>query len=119
TVFLDRDLQVMRFTPTAANIFHLIPTDIGRPLAHLSTRLDYPQLIDDVRQVLRTLAPIEREVRDDGHSFLARLQPYRTLEDQIAGVVLTLVDVTDRQRAIEALRDSEERLRMLVESAKD
>jgi two-component system CheB/CheR fusion protein len=41
------------------------------------------------------------------------------LEDQIAGVVLTLVNVTDRQRAIEALRDSEERLRMLVESAKD
>jgi two-component system CheB/CheR fusion protein len=58
-------------------------------------------------------------VRDNGHWYLARLQPYRTLEDLIAGVVLTLVDVTDRKRATEAQRLSEERMRILIESAKD
>lgn len=119
TVFLDRELGITRFTPSAATIFNMIPGDVGRPLAHLKHRLDYPQLISDVEQVLRTLVPIEREVSAENRWYFARIQPYRTLEDHIAGAVLTLVDVTDRNRAVEALRESEERMRILIESAKD
>jgi two-component system CheB/CheR fusion protein len=119
TVFLDRELSVTRFTPIAAGIFNLIPTDVGRPLAHLKHCLDYPGLIEDAENVLRTLVPIEREIRSDLQSYLSRIQPYRTIEDHIAGVVMTLVDVTERNRAIEALRQSEERIRLILESAKD
>jgi two-component system CheB/CheR fusion protein len=119
TVFLDRELRITRYTPTAAEIFHFIPGDVGRPLAHLQHLLDYPGLIADAEEVLRTLVPIEREVSGNGNGFIARIQPYRTVEDFIAGAVLTLVDVTERNRANEALRVSEERMRMLFESAKD
>ncbi len=72
TVFLDRDLQVTRYTPMASAIFHLIPSDVGRPLAHLQHRLQYPELIGDAERVLQTLAPIEREVREDDKWYLAR-----------------------------------------------
>jgi two-component system CheB/CheR fusion protein len=99
TVFLDRDLAITRYTPTAVELFHLIPGDLGRPLAHLKHRLDYAELLADAARVLKTLVPVEREVRDEGHWYLARLQPYRTLEDHIAGVVLTFVDVTERKAA--------------------
>jgi hypothetical protein len=51
------------------------------------------------------LIPIEREVRTEEEWFLARLQPYRSLEDRIGGVVLTFVSITERRRATEALRD--------------
>lgn len=119
TVFLDRQLAIMRFTPSATPIFHMIPGDVGRPLAHLKHTLDYPNLIEDAQNVLRTLVPFEREVRANGHWYLARIQPYRTLEDHIAGVVLTLVDVTERNVAIQALRLSEQRMRYLIESATD
>ena len=105
TVFLDRDLAITRFTPTAVDLFYLIPGDLGRPLAHLKHRLEYPELLADVEQVLRTLVPIEREVRGNGEWFLARLQPYRSVEDHIGGVVLTFVDVTHRRRSTEALRE--------------
>ena len=103
-VFLDRALTITRYTPTAVELFHLIPSDRGRPLSDLRHKLDYPLLIDDAEKVLRTLIPTEREVRDSERWFLARLQPYRTQDDVIAGVVLTFVDISERKLSVEALR---------------
>ena len=57
TVFLDRELAITLYTPSAVELFHLIPTDLGRPLAHLKHRMDYPHLIADAAQVLRTPGP--------------------------------------------------------------
>ena len=113
TVFLDRDLRVMRYTPASVGFFSLIPGDTGRPLADLKFQVEYPELITDARAVLRHLVPVEREVgRADGGWFLARLLPYRTTDDRIGGVVLTLVDITARKRAEEvaqaALRTAEQ-----------
>jgi two-component system CheB/CheR fusion protein len=110
TVFLDRDLAITRYTPTAVPLFNLIPGDLGRPLAHLKHRLEYPEMLTDVEEVLRTLVPIEREVRANGEWYLARVQPYRTLEDHIAGGVLTFVNVTDRKKTTETLRERMEEL---------
>jgi two-component system CheB/CheR fusion protein len=119
TIFLDRDFSIMRYTPSAAGIFNLIPSDVGRPLLHLSHHLDYPGLLQDARNVIDTLQPIEREISGNGRWYLARFQPYRTLEDHIGGVVLTLVDITERNQGDEKLRGSEERMRLLIESVKD
>jgi two-component system, chemotaxis family, CheB/CheR fusion protein len=104
TVFLDRDLRIMRFTPSVG-ILNLIPGDLGRPLSDLQHRLDYSQLGDDAWRVLGQLIPVEREVSaNDGRTFLARLLPYRTMEGRVAGVVLTFVDITERRGAEETLR---------------
>lgn len=91
----------MRFTPAAAPLFNLIPKDAGRPITDLQWRIEYPQLIADAKQVLRALVPIERELRDNSRWLLARVLPYRTVEDHIGGVVLTFVDITERRRAEE------------------
>jgi len=116
TVFLDRQLHIMRFTPPALELFSLISTDIGRPLAHLRHCLAYPELLSDASKVLETLVPIEREVRESGgRFFLARLLPYRTNEDRIAGVVLTFVDVTELQVAQEAVRHAQRELEARVQ----
>ncbi len=60
TVFLGKDLQVRRFTTQATKIIKLIPGDVGRPITDLASNLDYPALVKDVRQVLLTLATVEK-----------------------------------------------------------
>ena len=111
TIFLDRELNVMRFTESAAPLFHLISTDIGRPLWHMRSQISYGNLAADAEQVLHTLSPLEREVQGAGDAcYLARMLPYRTVEDRIAGVVLTFIDITERQRAAVALLAQNEQL---------
>ncbi|MCE7067049.1 PAS domain S-box protein [Dyadobacter sp. CY326] len=120
TLFLDRSLRVNLFTPAARNIFNLIPSDSGRPLTDITNRLVYDELVRDAEAVLDKLQPVEREVETgDGRLFLMRVLPYRTAEDRINGVVLTFVDISRRKAAEEAVRQSEERMRLVFESARD
>jgi two-component system, chemotaxis family, CheB/CheR fusion protein len=115
TIFLDRALQITRFTPQAQHLFNLIFGDRGRPLTHITHRLDYDQLLPDIANVLKTLQGIEREVPSkDGRWYLARLRVYRTADEQIEGVVLTFVDITARKQAEEALRQARDELELRV-----
>ena len=95
TLFLDRTLNVRRFTSQAKSIIKLIPSDVGRPMTDLVSDLKYPELTEDIRQVLETLQPSERSIgTNDGRWFTARVMPYRTMDDQIDGVVMTFTDIT-------------------------
>ncbi|MDF0521214.1 chemotaxis protein CheB [Bradyrhizobium yuanmingense] len=109
TVFLDNDLRVMTFTPAITQILHLVETDAGRPISHIKARVPIEALYDDVRRVLRTLASVERELTapDDRKRYIARVLPYRSVDNFIAGVVITFIDVTEITRA-------EERQRLLL-----
>jgi two-component system CheB/CheR fusion protein len=105
TLFLDRELRIQRYTPPVADLFNVMPSDHGRPISDLTRRIDYPGLADDAAHVLRDLASIEREVQGPGGSWLiGRLSPYKTVEGVVAGVVLTLVDITRRKEAEDGLR---------------
>ena len=93
---------------------------MGRPLSDLTTRLSYPDLATDAQRVLDDLSVAELEVSHaDGRFFLARMRPYRTEEDRIAGVVLTFVDITARTGAEDALRESENQFRSFVAATAD
>ena len=100
TIFLDRDFRVRRFTAAVAGIFNFKLSDVGRSVSDMTHRLRYGELMADLRQVLRTLTRVEREVLgEDGRWFTLRISPYRSIHDRIDGVVITLFDTTDRKRA--------------------
>jgi two-component system CheB/CheR fusion protein len=118
TLFLDRDLGIKRFTAGVEGLFNIMPSDRGRPLTHLTHRLDYPELAADARLVLRTLVPTEREVRHTQNGwFLARIRPYRTIEDHIEGVVITFVDVSRLKATEQRLYDSQQLVTLALDAA--
>jgi DNA-binding CsgD family transcriptional regulator len=76
----------------------------------LTHRLGYNGLCRDAQAVLSSPLPIERELQDDaGKSYLTRLNPYRSTEDRIEGIVVTFIDITDRKDA-ERLRIAGQKL---------
>jgi two-component system CheB/CheR fusion protein len=101
TIFLNADLTIKRFTPSAHRVIPMIAADVGRPLADLVPSLTYERLIiDDARDVLQTLRLCERQVHAaDGTWYTMRITPYRTMKDTIGGLVLTFVDITRARQA--------------------
>jgi len=123
TVFVDRQLRILRFTPSATQIINLIPSDVGRPVGHTVSNLsNYNNLPADAQAVLNTLIPKELEVQTTECKWFAmRIQPYRTLDDIIEGVVISFVDITELRKAREALQENEalRRLAVVVRDAHD
>ncbi|MEQ8206589.1 MAG: PAS domain-containing protein, partial [Woeseia sp.] len=105
-LFLDRNLNVRRYTDRAAKIINIRESDIGRPLSDLTTSLKYSALHDDAAETLRTLAFHEKQVETgDGKWFSVRIMPYRRLDNVIDGVVVTLIDITATKQLESTLRE--------------
>lgn len=121
TIFLDHEQNILRFTPTATKIINLISSDVGRPVYHIASNLvGYNQLVDDVKSVLDTLILKNIKVQTlEGNWYEMIIQPYRTIENVIEGVVLTFVNITEAKIAKDKLAVSEMSYRMLFEAAQE
>ena len=107
TLFLDSELRVRRFTTQTAALIKLIPADAGRPITDIVSELDYPELADDSREVLRSLVFHERQISArDGRWFTVRIMPYRTQDNRIDGVVITFVNIAVAKALEATLRDA-------------
>jgi two-component system CheB/CheR fusion protein len=107
TLFLDKDLNVRRFTEQMKRIVNLRDADIGRPLSDLTTTLNYSELDADAKDTLRTLAFSEKEIStSDSRWFKVRIMPYRTVANVIQGAVITFVDITAAKQLESRLRKS-------------
>lgn len=116
TVFLDHELHVRRYTTGAEKIFKLIPGDVGRPLSDVTSDLNYPGMYAEAQEVLRTLVFSEKQVATaDGRWYLVRIMPYRTLEDVIAGLVITFTNITTAKSLEAELRAENAQLKSLLE----
>jgi len=116
TIFVDPQMHILRFTPQVTNVINLIPTDVGRPVGHIvSNLLGYDRLVEDIKEVLDTLAPKDIEVQTKkGVWYLLRIRPYRTIENVIKGAVITFTDIAKIKRAEEILKESQSKLRLAV-----
>ena len=119
-IFLDRQLHIRRYTPAVRDLLELTPQDVGRPLHNLAFKCTDENLEPDMKRVLETSETLRREVTSfSGRVYVRSVLPYHTPRIQVEGVVITYIDITDRQRAEMALRDSVEQHRLMLESLRD
>lgn len=96
TIFLNKNLDIKLYTPEAMKIFHLIERDIGRPIYHISHRLDYDLFLQDIEEVLVTTKSIIKELPSkDGKWYSVKIMPYRTSENLIDGIVIKFIDISN------------------------
>lgn len=113
TLFLDRSLNIMRFTPATRELFNVTASDVGRPFSNIESKLDDPALLTDAASVLEDLKPLETQVQAGGNKwFIRRILPYQTHDLKIEGVVITFADVTD----LKALQQSTQSAQKFAEA---
>ena len=115
SIFLDTSLHIKGFTPAAAQIIKLIPADIGRPVGDLKSIFAEIELAEQAKKVLNDLNALEMEIMSkDKRWYLLKVNPYRSAENVIKGVVMTVIDIHKIKQA-EKVR----RLATVLEDAND
>ena len=105
-LMLNNDLRVRRFNPAANELLHLKPAVIGRPIHSIDLPIVVRNLENSLLEVISKVAPKEMEVRGpDGHWYSLRLNPYRTGDNRIDGVIMALVDI-DALKHIQELQQT-------------
>lgn len=100
TIFVDKDIKIKRFTKETTKLINLIPSDVGRPLKDIVSNVEYDDLINDTKEVMDRVIFKEKEVRTkDKKWYLARIIPYKTLENIIDGAVITFTDISEQKEA--------------------
>ncbi|MCB2184078.1 MAG: PAS domain-containing protein [Desulfobulbaceae bacterium] len=95
TLFLDAELRIKRFTPTIQKLFHLLPSDVDRPLQDFESNFSTLLLVEDATRVMEQIIPLEKELQTaDGRWYLQRILPYHTATKRVEGVVITFTDIS-------------------------
>jgi two-component system, chemotaxis family, CheB/CheR fusion protein len=106
-LFLDRELNIRRYTEHMTKLIKLRPTDLGRPFTEMRSDLQYANIAEDASEVLRTLMFNETDVATkDNRWFTVRIMPYRTLDDRIDGLVITFIEITTAKRLESELKET-------------
>jgi two-component system CheB/CheR fusion protein len=106
TLFLDKGLNIRRFTKQLTGIYKVIDSDIGRPFTDLVSSLDYPQIEQEALDVLQTRIAKEKSVMShDGKWFSVRIMPYRTDDERVEGLVITFMNISYTKKLEIELQD--------------
>ena len=116
-LFLDKDLNIRKFTPRIAESFNILEQDIGRSFESFTNNIDHPDLMKDVRWTVKSGRAFEKKVQDrNSHWYLLRILPYRS-NAEIEGVILTLVDIQSLRKAEAQLERKDQQLQGILDNS--
>jgi two-component system CheB/CheR fusion protein len=125
TIFINCDLKITRFTPSATKIANLLPADVGRPITDISTNIKdtnngHNLIVQESRRVLETLVPVENQVETkDDRWYTMRIMAYRTVDNVIDGVVITFNDITELKRLEESSKAAREYAEAIIDTIRE
>lgn len=119
-VLLGSELQIRRFNDAAGKMLNLIPADVGRPIGNIRTNISIPDLEQMVPDVINTLAIKEREVQDvSGRWYSFTIRPYKTVDNRIEGVLMTIVDINDMKLSLLRIKKAYDYANDIVETVRE
>ena len=103
-LFVDSNLNIRKFTEYVGREFQLMEHDVGRPIQIFAHSFPEEAIENDCRTVLMDLISIDREVTAlNGRCYTLRIAPYRTTENNIRGLVITIIDSLGTGRELRSL----------------
>jgi two-component system CheB/CheR fusion protein len=119
-VMLDMKMRIRRYTPPAEKAFGLGYSDVGRPIQAIKLNIAVPQMQDILRSVLSGFGPSHLEVCDAKERWYSLwFRPYKTTENTIAGVVLSMIDITERKSGVRQLEMARDYAEAIVDTVND
>lgn len=107
TIFVDNDINIRRFTEEATKLIKLIESDVGRPLSDIASQIKYPELIEDIGQVINKVVFKEKEVNTaEGEWYKVRIMPYKTSKNVIDGATITFLDISNIKTSQEKMQSA-------------
>ncbi|MES2426060.1 MAG: chemotaxis protein CheB [Bacteroidota bacterium] len=104
-LFVNNDLELMKFSPGAVKQINLLETDIGRPLSNISTNIKLETIIADIKQVLSEGIVITREIEtNNGKWYQIMTMPYvQQADNKNNGAIITFNDITELKQVQQEL----------------
>ena len=97
-ILLDKNMRIRRFSPMVKRLVNLIEADIGRSIADITNNLKEFDLINNIRQVMETEEPVEKEIHMDNKYYLMQINSYIRKDTRSDGVVINFIDTTESLR---------------------
>jgi two-component system CheB/CheR fusion protein len=100
-LFVDNDLQLVKFSPGAVKQINLLPTDIGRPISNISTNIKFETILDDIKKVIADGDVITKEIEtSNGKWYQIMTMPYiQEIDNVRKGAIITFNDITELKKA--------------------
>ncbi len=118
TVFLDTSFHIRKYTQPVTRQINIIKTDLGRPISHLSHNLIYETLMTDIETVARTQQQREVEIQNrSGNWLLVRITPYLSDGSTVNGIVISIIDISERKNIALALQRQHDLMMRVLEAS--
>jgi len=106
-VMVGPELNIRRFTPQAAKLLGLTASDVGRPITRLRLKLvEVADLEEIMLNVMSEVRPSHKRLKDaEGRTCELRVTPYRTSDNRIDGVVLSVLTAEEMNHTLEPTPD--------------
>lgn len=117
-LFLDRNLVIRKISDVASSITNVLPSDVGRPIQHLSLKSLYREFLSDIESVSETLDLVEKEIMHSNKWYFMRMLPYRTTENAVDGIIITFVDITRLKESQTRVNEMLGRAQMALKAGK-
>ncbi len=108
TLFLDKELNIKKFTIPITSLINLTELDINRPIHHFTHQFINDEWQDLIKKFFKTGKKIDVEIQDRLNNwYLVKIRSYRLQNERRKGASVSFVDINSLKKAEHELKESE------------